>query len=328
MLTGFGGMADATGVSTSFGYIVRKAKGEAVDPATDLPPTQGITDFMVVWEQGKRKVRWSPDHSQLIEGGGQWTGNIPIPIFRNMAAELTMGFGGKTDLRIAEFSQTLLENLPAPVYPFDVDMVKARQGQALYQKNCASCHKPHNGKVYTNLGTDLGRAFIASQKITETARQGFTGICSPTTVLHMPDGQMTTHCAEFEGQSLVRKSQFAMMDPTLHEGYNALPLGGIWAQAPYLHNGSVPTMYHLLLPKTRPATFVKSRLQYDQKLLGFAWRPGSSAANGYLYDTQSIKAFSNAGHDRDIKDGEQTYKLDWSDDPASAMAIIEYMKTL
>jgi mono/diheme cytochrome c family protein len=328
MLTGFGGMADATGVSTSFGYMVRKAKGEGVDPATDLPPTQGITDFMVVWEQDKRKVRWSPDHSQLIEGGGQWNGNIPIPMFRNMAAELTMGFGAKTDLRVAAFAQTLLENLPAPVYPFDVDMVTAKQGEQLYQKNCATCHQPHNGQVYTNMGTNLGRAFIASQSITEGARGLFTAICSPTTVLDMPGGQKQTPCAEFEGQSLVGKSQFAMMDPTLHEGYNALPLGGVWAQAPYLHNGSVPTMSHLLLPKTRPTTFIKSRLEYDQQMLGFAWRPSGSQSNGYLYDTQGIKAFSNAGHDQDIKDGELTYKLDWSDDKAGAMAIIEYMKTL
>ncbi|HEX7763929.1 MAG TPA: hypothetical protein VF433_09990, partial [Cellvibrio sp.] len=100
MLTGFGGMADATGISTSFAYVVDRDIYHAKVNLDSLPPSQGITDFMVVWEQGKRKVRWSPDHKQLIEGGGQWNGNIPISMFRNLAAELTMGFGAETDLRV------------------------------------------------------------------------------------------------------------------------------------------------------------------------------------------------------------------------------------
>src|ERR1700694_4819378 len=53
--------------------------------------------------------------------------------------------------------------------------------------------------------------------------------------------------------------------------YNALPLGGVWAQAPYLHNGSVPTLYHLLVPSERPTVFMKGRLDYDKKLVGYAW---------------------------------------------------------
>jgi hypothetical protein len=118
-------MADATGVSTSMVYAAAEARGENPDPKTNLPPTPGITDFMAVWEQEKRLARWSPDHTQLVDGGGQWNGNIPIPIFRNLAAELTLGLGADTDIRIAAFSEDLLRDLPAPsILPVDLALAK------------------------------------------------------------------------------------------------------------------------------------------------------------------------------------------------------------
>jgi hypothetical protein len=333
MLTGFGGMADATGISTSFGYVVKRdiEHNLSANPETDLPSSQSITDFMVVWEQDKRKVHWSADHKQLVDGGGQWNGNIPIPMFRNLAAELTMGFGAETDVRVSAFAEILLGDLPAPVYPFDVDMDKAKQGSVLYQRNCTACHKSHNGKVY-QIGTDSGRAHVVSDAIAENARKVFTAICSPNTEVDIPGLGSIRPCAKFDEVSLVGKAKFAMMNPAQHDGYNALPLGGVWAQAPYLHNGSVPTIYHLLTPNERPLVFVKSRLNYDQKLLGFSWMITANKQDkkdeGYLYDTQAIQAFSNAGHDKDVMIGQHRYKLDWSDDKEGAMAIIEYMKTL
>lgn len=331
MLAGFGGMADATGISTSFAYVVDRDLNHAVVNLNSLPPSQGITDFMAVWQQEKRKSQWSSDHKRLINGGGQWNGNIPISIFRNLAAELTMGFGAETDLRVAAFAEILLDGLPAPVYPFEVDIQKANIGRVLYEQHCLACHKPHNGEVY-KVGTDSGRAHVANEVITASGRKGFTGICTPTTVVSLPGYGNIKPCAEFEGVSLVGKSEFAMLDPKSHDGYNALPLGGVWAQAPYLHNGSVPTLYHLLVPSERPRVFVKSRLDYDQQLVGFAWQLPTDKAqvskDGYLYDTQAIPAFSNGGHDQNITIGQAHYQLDWSNDKPGAMAIIEYMKTL
>jgi mono/diheme cytochrome c family protein len=328
MAQGFGGMADATGVSTSFAFAAAKAQGQPVDPETDLPPTAGITDFMAVWEQGKRQVHWSGDHTKLIDGGGQWNGNIPIPIFRNLAAELTLGLGADTDLRIAAFGEDLLRDLPAPAYPFPVDLELAKKGESLFQENCAACHKPHNGDVY-DMGTDLGRARVVSEAIAQKARAGFTGICPPSKTVYMPpDGTPLNPCAEFENVSLENKAEFAMADPKAHDGYNALPLGGIWAEAPYLHNGSVPTLFHLLVPSERPKVFMKGRLDYDQKLAGYAWDNGQAPGReeGYRFDTAAFPALSNKGHDKNIMEGNKTLKLDWSDDKASAMAIVEYLK--
>src|ERR1700732_3900747 len=134
MLQGFGGMAEPTGISTSFVYAAAKAQGKPVDPEKSLPPTAGITDFMAVWEQDKRRVRWSADHTELVDGGGQWNGNIPIPIFRNLAAELTLGLGPDTDVRVAVFGEDFLRDLPTPVSPFAVDLALAKKGEILFQE--------------------------------------------------------------------------------------------------------------------------------------------------------------------------------------------------
>jgi hypothetical protein len=98
--------------------------------------------------------------------------------------------------------------------------------------------------------------------------------------------------------------------------------------APYLHNGSVPTIRHLLIPDTRPGSFVKGMLTYDTKNMGFAWKVGDRSDQGMVFDTTVFHAVSNKGHDSDIKQGDKTYKLDWSDDPEAADALIEYLKTL
>jgi mono/diheme cytochrome c family protein len=84
--------------------------------------------------------------------------------------------------------------------------------------------------------------------------------------------------------------------------YKARSLNGIWATAPYLHNGSVPTLYDLLLPKKqpgdpdngeyRPDKFQLGSREFDPKKVGFR----SAGYEGFTLDT-SRKGNSNAGHD-------------------------------
>jgi len=330
-LIGFPGMADATGISTVNGYIsAQSGFFSRMFSSFILPPKPGITDFMSVWEQDKRKAQWDKSHETLINGGGQWNGNIPIPMYRNLAAQLTLGLENN-DIRVSAFGVELLDGLPASVYPFDVDIQLAKKGQTLFKDNCAQCHQPHNGRVYTNLGTNLDRSYVVDWLIRKAALDGFSKICSPTTSVKMA-GQDVKPCADFEGVSLKGKKSVIMSPNNQHHGYNARPLSGIWAQAPYLHNGSVPTVYHLLVPNERPDRFIKSRLDYDKDLLGFSWKledaSSSKMKEGYLFDTNSFPTFSNAGHDKDILDGDHTYKLNWSEDKDGAKAIVEYLKTL
>lgn len=80
--------------------------------------------------------------------------------------------------------------------------------------------------------------------------------------------------------------------PTLK--YKAAPLAGIWATAPYLHNGSVPNLYELLLPSNeRTSKFYVGSREFDAKKVGFKTEqaPGTT-----LFDT-SLQGNSNAGHD-------------------------------
>lgn len=84
--------------------------------------------------------------------------------------------------------------------------------------------------------------------------------------------------------------------------YKARSLNGIWATAPYLHNGSVPTLYDLLLPaecdpekpemECRPATFEVGSREFDAKKVGFK----SEGFGGTVFDT-SIEGNYNTGHE-------------------------------
>lgn len=330
-LEGFPGMADATGISAVNGYIGLKDSVFTKHFASAvLPSSPGMTDFMTVWEQDKRKAQWDEKEEQLINGGGQWNGNIPIPMYRNLAAQLTLGLKDN-DIRVAAFGVDLLDGLPASVYPFNVDIELAKKGQALFTEHCAQCHQPHNGKVYSNMNVNLDRSYVVNWLIRKGGISGFYKECSPETTVNM-NGQSVQPCAEFDGVSLEGKKALIMSDNATHHGYNARPLSGIWAQAPYLHTGSVPTLYHLLVPNERPDSFTKSRLEYDKKHVGFAWAldvsPSLEQSAAYVFDTTSFATFSKIGHDQNITEGDKTYQLDWSNDKDGAWAIIEYMKTL
>ena len=329
LLNGLPGMEDAIGFNT-----VKANANLKQNPLTKpfaslaLPPSHGVTDIMVVWEQNTHDPLWSEDKKNLVNGGGQWNGHIPLPIYKNIAAQLTIGYEN-VDIRVSAFAEEVLDKLPASVYPFNVDIDLAKKGQHLFAENCAACHQPHNGKVYNNLGTDMGRAEIAGLFVTLGAISGFTDVCDADTTVKMYNKDVKP-CAEYKGVSLDGKKALAMTPPKQHKGYNALPLVGLWAQAPYLHNGSVPTLYHLLVPDERPAAFVKSRLDYDQKLGGFVWDLNAANPNkeGYEFDTRRTPAMSNKGHDKDIQQDGKTFKLNWSDNKEGAFAIIEYLKTL
>jgi hypothetical protein len=77
--------------------------------------------------------------------------------------------------------------------------------------------------------------------------------------------------------------------------YKPRPLAGIWAAGPFLHNGSVPTIYQLLLPADRrDKNFFVGTREFDSDNLGFSTQP--SGNNGFWLDT-SITGNSNVGHE-------------------------------
>ncbi len=108
--------------------------------------------------------------------------------------------------------------------------------------------------------------------------------------------------------------------------YKARPLNGIWATAPYLHNGSVPTLYDLLLPASptandpkdmsyRPKTFYVGSREFDPKKVGF--RTEANGGSGFLFDT-TLPTNSNAGHEYDTRTLTDEQRWD----------LVEYLKSL
>lgn len=104
-------------------------------------------------------------------------------------------------------------------------------------------------------------------------------------------------------------------DRNAHLGYKGRPLNGVWATAPYLHNGSVRTLYQLLLPPAqRETTFAVGNREFDPKDVGYT----NSTAGPHSVFTTAGKGNANTGHD---------YGNDKLSD-ADRYALIEFMKTL
>ena len=96
--------------------------------------------------------------------------------------------------------------------------------------------------------------------------------------------------------------------------YKARPLGGIWASAPYLHNGSVPTLAELLKPPVqRIAQFYVGSREFDPQAVGLAI---DNTTHATLLDT-SLPGNSNVGH---------IYGTTLGD--ADKLDLLEYLKSL
>ena len=199
-----------------------------------------------------------------------------------------------------------LASLRAPKYPLAIDRGEAAKGEVVFRANCAKCHGTYGEKwTYPNkvialdeIGTDPNRhRGIAAAYGTEYSESWF-GKEQPPKPL-----QMTA-------------------------GYQAPPLDGIWATAPYFHNGSVPTLAGVLNTKARPKRFTRSfktgEADYDKVKVG--WKvtetrdpPSEKLApieQRKVYDT-SKPGRANTGH---------TYGDDLSEEERGQ--VIEYLKTL
>lgn len=155
-------------------------------------------------------------------------------------------------------------------------------------------------------GTDSGRANV------------FTTFSTPQIITALREG-----CTEL-AECYMQPGNIPFPDSeilTVTEKYTPLPLNGIWAAAPYLHNGSVPTLYHLITGK-RPSKFFRGNTSCDQNFVGFTWTSDTSG-RAFEYDT-SLIGFSNEGHQGDEFNG----GINWDENPRMLWDLIEYLKTL
>jgi hypothetical protein len=245
---------------------------------------------------------------------------------RNIGQDL--GVGAVADTATGD-STVLLRNLrrleqiaaklSTPKWPEEVlgkiDRDRAARGATIYKTECASCHDlGADGKFpdltydLATIGTDPNRAL------------NFIKPLGDKTFV----GELAVVLDKLEKAAFVREGvkpeEAATMEPpqVIWRGtgkYASRPLGGVWATAPYLHNGSVPTLHDLLLPpEKRPKTFLTGSRELDPKKVGYE-TDGSKGAT-FLFDT-SQNANKNTGH---------TYGTTLSEE--QRLDLLEHLKTL
>jgi mono/diheme cytochrome c family protein len=250
-----------------------------------VPPQAGPVDFPAVWNQKARR-----GHAL------HWDGASGSALERNVL--VAVGAGTPRDavpLESLAAVQSFLEELPAPKYPFAIDQTLAAKGRTLFQARCNDCHGATGKRTFqvtdiAELGTDRNRLVsitpAAIDKMNSLSGRGWV----------------------FDS---FRKTN----------GYANGLLDGIWLRAPYLHNGSVPSLRALLKPPAeRPKTFFRGNDVYDKKDVGFVSTVASQGNERYsLFDT-ARQGNSNAGHFGKI------YGTDLTE--ADRDALLEYLKTL
>jgi hypothetical protein len=177
----------------------------------------------------------------------------------------------------------------------------------------------------TNLLEVVVKGVLAGKKwdVAEAAGQSFFGVDRPPEVTqvapHLPPGAHA-FMIQLSGRDLRASTCVQAVSKVL--GYKIRPLTGVWATAPYLHNGSVPTLYDLLLPPNqRPSSFYLGTREFDPVKVGFV--DTARPDNGFLFNTrdargQPIPGNANSGHDYG------NASLSEHD----RMALIAYLKTL
>jgi hypothetical protein len=286
---------------------------------SDVPGlTDAVTDAKVAGERiFKNIAAWAPPVPAPIDiksvnwathrYHANWDGNQGASSRTLASGASATGDPRMVNVRIHEPLNPFIDHLPAPPYPFtSVDLARAREGKALFKENCATCHTPRNQTIYaaSRLGVDPNRTMVN----TSVSRYGLTALVTEACAIYglnnkgrpgadwcVPQGDWPARVEEY-----FRDTPRRVVEGT--NGYKADMLHGIWAQAPYLHNGSVPTLGQLVCPQTRPARFLRGNLYYDEALVGFEWLERPAARYG-PYDTILVKEYDtavpgkgNAGH--------------------------------
>ncbi|MNC84788.1 hypothetical protein D3C83_03560 [compost metagenome] len=198
--------------------------------------------------------------------------------------------------RIRDWTWTL----PPPPYPFAINRTLAGRGAPLYAQACLSCHGDHRFRDGVTAGERIGQVVRLSDIGTDPYR-------------------LNSYTVEFAANqySLFPDSPYRFRRFRKTDGYANHPLDGIWGRAPYLHNGSVPTLLDLLQPpERRPAAFYRGYDVYDQERVGFVSDVAEENGRRFFRFDTSVPGNSSSGH---------VYGTTLSDD--DKRAIVEYMKT-
>jgi mono/diheme cytochrome c family protein len=190
---------------------------------------------------------------------------------------------------------------PQP-FPGSVDAAASRRGEAVYAARCASCHGDYRWRegekpqlaAFPNWVGDVGTDPLR-------ARLFDAGLV----------------------KAVDATGYRALIDVRAGRGYAAPPLAGLWSSAPYLHNGSVPSLAALLDPAQRPPRFLAGGHALDFGVMGLRLAPGGGYPEGYRpYSVPRWTDTTKAGRGN----GGHPFGAELS--PAERAALIEYLKLL
>jgi cytochrome c5 len=234
-------------------------------PLERLPERErvGNVDYPSLWLQGPRanmQLHWDGNNDSVEErnrSAAFGTGAVPVTLDR---ASLKF---------IADWLRTD-RNAP-PRYPYAIDAALAGRGRLLYGEYCASCHGA-DGRNFA--GAQVGKVESIDRIRTDPCR-----LDNYTEALAAEQGNL------YGGFPAERFRRFRKTD-----GYANMPLDGVWLRAPYLHNGSVPTVRDLLEPaERRPKIFYRGYDVVDRRKLGFVSDVAEEkGVRFFRYETQCV----------------------------------------
>jgi len=275
------------------------AKAKFNFPWDRMPDSEliGTTDFPAIWNQRLRKTRGDGERMEL-----HWDGNNDKVEERNLSAAFGTGaIPPVTDhAAIARLERWLLDLAP-PAFPFEIDAALAARGEPLYRRHCAECHGAS--------GSDFSGKYL--------------GTIVPIDAIGTDPWRMNSYTYELAVNQATlyagyEERRFRRFRKTY--GYSSMPLDGLWVRAPYLHNGSVPTLRDLLEPAAqRPTLFYRGNDLYEPSRMGFVSNVADEGGRRYFRFDTSVPGNSNQGHEG------AAYGTTLAPDEKDA--IVEYLKT-
>lgn len=259
------------------------------EPQFSISPFPVATDVPPLWNVKKKNALY-------YDGIGR--GDFSKLIFQ--ASVLGIPDSAAARQAIAGFKDVLawLHTLEPPAFPGKINEPAAARGQLIFEEKCAKCHGAYGAQPsYPNK--------VVALDVVKT---------DPVYVQYIHQSGIT---AWYNSGWFAQSEPRSWFEPL--PGYIAPPLDGIWATAPYLHNGSVPTIEALLHSPSRPVRWQRSGDSRDYDLEKVGWKytvPTRAKKKGWTYDT-TLPGYGNGGHTF----GDALN----SEDRA---ALIEYLKTL
>lgn len=207
--------------------------------------------------------------------------------------------------------QAYLLSLQPPRYPFPIDRPLAEQGERIFVQHCARCHG-----TYGPNGTYPNK--VVALDVIGTDRTRFDGI--------------SQEFGAYYNQSWFAREKTGWLADDYKglpsAGYQAPPLDGVWATAPYFHNGSVPTVYHVLNSKARPKIYTRSFRTdleaYDPARLGWRVQVLERGPDAKVSAFERRKVYNTTQSGRG--NGGHTFGDKLSE--SERMAVIEFLKSL